>query len=227
MYARVLFSSFIVLITVSTATAQNRFRWRPGSIVGGIADRIGSAVRERSDRQPDPELTQAQPIIDADGRIHDPTQHHGSTQYRHSTHHHHSPAQRVTPAQRFTPAQRAMPGHPPQDSRPRVEAVSVEQVIELVHRGLPESTVMQHIADNGLNRTLKVDDLIHLHEQGVSEPIINVMQAARVVDQTRTLERQPVSTRVADPPVRPPLGTLPPPPPRAEMHKFGPSILSP
>jgi hypothetical protein len=104
-------------------------------------------------------------------------------------------------------------------------AVSVDEVIELVRRGLGESTIVRYIGANGVRQHLEVADLIRLHEAGAAEPIINAMQTAKVFTAAPgrstnipLADSRPAHSgpRFSEPPRRPVNG-----------DGFGPSILEP
>jgi hypothetical protein len=113
-------------------------------------------------------------------------------------------------------------------------------VIKLVHRGLGESTIVQYIGDNGVKRHLDVSDLIRLHEDGVSEPIIKAMQTAKVFDAEADRDRpspgtpSPGTPSPGTPspgttihPVRSGAQFFKPSRPAVNVEQFGPSILAP
>jgi hypothetical protein len=67
--------------------------------------------------------------------------------------------------------------------------------------------------------------LFRLHEDGVSEPVINAMQTARVYDvESHPLGVLPVTKR---PPPRSDLRFFNPSRPAVNLEHFGPSILAP
>jgi hypothetical protein len=57
-------------------------------------------------------------------------------------------------------------------------AVSVSDVVTMTHNRLSDNVIIGHIQQNGVQRRLEVADIISLHQQGVSEVVINAMQRA-------------------------------------------------
>lgn len=238
-YPRIMLSGLLLLVLSVDAAAQNRVRWRPGSILNGLGNAIRSARSSDTAEEATPTLAE------------EPTPY------------------RVQSSDRGTRAEpspdtfeRARPTDvPPPPSTPPLRpgirapvvpvspAVSIEDVVTMVHRGLGESTIVRHIDRYGVKQVLTVDDLIRLHEEGVSEGIIQAMQTAeldlgpRTAPQSDTLPHQS----------RPRRGNFGVLPPRAtganrlttptrnsgaspqvagkgdsvESGRFGPSILAP
>jgi hypothetical protein len=209
MSPRIILAGFIVVSCVTDAAAQNRGRWRPGSILGGLRARMQAARQETNVQEP----TLA-PVEGASRGIIEDGYRNGSPY----------PVQAYPTQPPLSPPPRPVPPTR-QPQAQAVRAISVDDVIELVRRGLGESTIVQYIGENGVRRQLEVSDLIRLHEEGVTEPIINAMQTARVFAigsgseiespfaGSSRFESQP---RFADPPRR-----------SATDQRFGPSILDP
>jgi hypothetical protein len=170
MHLRVILSGFIVLAFVAEATAQGRSRWRPGSILGELRSRVLEARQDRVEQEP----TLA-PVEGAADRLVDDVYRNVSPQ-----------PVRIYPAEpSLSPAPRPPQpiGQPQvigQRQQQGIRAVTVDDVIELVRRGLGESTIVRYIGDNGVRQHLEVTDLIRLHEEGAAEPIIQAMQTAKV-----------------------------------------------
>lgn len=59
-------------------------------------------------------------------------------------------------------------------------AASLSDVIVMSRNGLSDAVIMNHIQLHGVQQRLTVQDVISLHQQGVSEPVISCMQSARV-----------------------------------------------
>lgn len=152
MHARVMLSGLLLFVFVTDASAQNRFRWRPGMLLEGLADTVQVVARDIDQR-----IT-TEPTEDRDAG--------DRAEHAESGHHQHS--RRPSPIR----------SHPIQ---PATRAVTIDDVITMVRRGLGESTIIHYIDDNGVQRRLDVNDLILLHDEGVSDPIINAMQTARVL----------------------------------------------
>ena len=197
-YSRIILSGLFVTLFVADTTAQNRFRWRPGVILEGLADTVQVVARDIGDRDPpDP---------------HDADSENGVIGIQ---------AHRDDP-QHADPVHHARPRR--QSFQQDTHAASIENVIQMVHRGLGESTIVRYINDNGVKQHLSVSDLLRLHEDGVSEPIINAMQTARVYGVES--DPHPVLPVTKRPPHRADPRFSKPPRPAVSVEQFGPSILS-
>lgn len=62
----------------------------------------------------------------------------------------------------------------------RSQAVSMADVIQMTHAGVGQSVIANQIQQRGVQRRPQVPDVIHLHQQGVSETVITLMQQAPV-----------------------------------------------
>jgi len=60
-------------------------------------------------------------------------------------------------------------------------AVSIEDVIAMSRSGLSEAVIINHIQANGVRNELQVADVITLHENGVGQQVISVMQRPRTI----------------------------------------------
>jgi hypothetical protein len=60
------------------------------------------------------------------------------------------------------------------------KAVSMADVVNMTRSGIGDSVMINHIRQNGVLRRIEVADVIALHQQGVSEPVIAEMQRARL-----------------------------------------------
>lgn len=78
-------------------------------------------------------------------------------------------------------------------------AVTPTDVINMSRSGLPDSVIMSHIQQRGVQRRLEVSDIISLHQQGVREPVIAALQHASVGGPAAQPAPQPVV--VQQPPV--------------------------
>jgi outer membrane lipoprotein SlyB len=57
-------------------------------------------------------------------------------------------------------------------------AVSLDNVVAMAHHGLSDTVIINQIRQRGFAETLRVADIIALHEQGVSEGVIAALQSA-------------------------------------------------
>ena len=59
--------------------------------------------------------------------------------------------------------------------------VTIQDVIAMSRSGLSDTVIINHVQANGVRQDLQVADVITLHENGVSQAVITVMQRPRVV----------------------------------------------
>ncbi len=59
-------------------------------------------------------------------------------------------------------------------------AASVSDVAAMSQNGLADDVIINHLNQNGVQRRPEVDDVISLHQQGVSNAVISAMQRAPV-----------------------------------------------
>lgn len=57
-------------------------------------------------------------------------------------------------------------------------AVSTQDVVMMTQNGVDPQLIITQIQRNGITRRIEVSDVIALHQQGVSEPVINALQNA-------------------------------------------------
>ena len=67
-----------------------------------------------------------------------------------------------------------------QRTRQLSRAVSISDVVAMSQNSLADDVIINHITQNGVQRRLEVDDVILLHQQGVSKAVISAMQRAQV-----------------------------------------------
>jgi len=77
-------------------------------------------------------------------------------------------------------------------------SVSPQDVVSMTHSGVSDSVIINHIHANGVMQELQVPDVISLHQQGVSEPVISAMQRAGGGTRSQVVSSGPV---MAAPPV--------------------------
>ncbi len=61
--------------------------------------------------------------------------------------------------------------------------VSMADVVSMSRSGISEAVIMNHLQSKGVQRRLEVSDIIALHQQGVSDTLITVMQQAPLATQ--------------------------------------------
>lgn len=57
-------------------------------------------------------------------------------------------------------------------------SVSPQDVVAMTRNGVSDAVIINHIRSNGVQQELRVADVIALHQQGASEPVISAMQDA-------------------------------------------------
>jgi hypothetical protein len=192
---RVILGFLFVSLFVSDATAQSRIRWQTSRVVRGLADRIGGVKADRQASAEPTEDTQDGSVLGTDNKAFQQHRDYGN---------------KAT----FQP----VPRNETQASEQAARAVSIDDVITMVGRGLSETTIEQYIGDNGVRTRLVVSDLIQLHDQGVNERIIHAMQIARVMQlPTIPVLQTPTTRPVHMSPSRRP----------TDLELHGPSVLTP
>ncbi len=71
-------------------------------------------------------------------------------------------------------------------------AVSLSDVVAMSRSGLSEMVMINQINQRGVQQQLQVSDIISLHQQGVPESVISVMQQARVGTARQVVAAAPV-----------------------------------
>ena len=187
-FKRVTLAILLVGFVVSEANAQfNRHR-RRGTIIGGVAGAaIGAAIGDRSDNEAVGAVIGG--VTGAaiggnigankDYRIENGTRYYSGHRYTYP-----QPVYTPTPVV-VTPAAPVVPA--PVVSAPVAQTpapLSQHDVVAMLRNGISEQTVASQIQQRGLSHSLTVNDIIRLHQTGVSEPLIQLMQAHAVSSMT-------------------------------------------
>ncbi len=222
MNKRIVLLALLVAFIVSDADAQNRFYRRRGALLGGLAGAAaGVAIGDKGNNETAGALIGGAVGAVAGGAIGDQKDKRIQQQhyYNHQTQHY---QQQLQAQQSQLNAQQAQQQAQQQamvdwEAHERIaRAVSIDDVVTMVRRGLGEDTVIQYVRVNGVRNRLSVGDIISLHEQGVSEPIINAMQTAPVYGQLDPIVLGPDG--FASPPLRGPT---------RQGGFSGPSVITP
>ncbi len=232
MINRMILSALLVAVVVADANAQNRFHRRRGAILGGLAGAaLGVAIGDKGGNETAGALIGGAVGAFAGGsignqkdrRIEDHYRHAQQTRvYRQQLSQQQSNAD--WQAQQFAQQQMAQEQRQRQEQQQASRALSIEDVVTMVGSGLAESTIVQYVRVNGVQYPLRVADIISLHDQGVSEAIINAMQTAPVASAGAMpiiVEGQSYSTQ------SPVLGTAIPEVTYESNRSFGPPLNSP
>ncbi|MEO8496346.1 MAG: glycine zipper domain-containing protein, partial [Planctomycetota bacterium] len=59
-------------------------------------------------------------------------------------------------------------------------AVTISEVLNMTKNGVSEGVIINQINQQGVQQRLEVSDVILLHREGVSEPVLTALQRARV-----------------------------------------------
>ncbi|TWT76568.1 Glycine zipper 2TM domain protein [Planctomycetes bacterium CA13] len=220
----------------SDANAQFRTHQRRGAILGGLAGAaIGAAIGDKGDNEVAGALIGGAVGAVAGGSIGNEKDHriehhqryHSQQYYPPPTRHHVDPAPPQThyvhPHPAPQPIWRDQPvpqAQPPIRNYP-AGPVSPLDVVSMVRHGVPDSTIIRFVQSYGVTQPLSVRDIITLHEQGVSETVISVMQTVPVghgqIAQPYTETVVPQSTKSYRPMINEAVG---------EETIYGPSILN-
>jgi hypothetical protein len=194
------FTLLIVLVVISAqcATAQfsldpKRRNRRGGALLGGLAGAaIGAAIGDKGNNETAGALIGGAVGAVAGGAIGDARDreinhnriYHSNRQSNFHTRHH-SP-QYVVPGHSFhPPVYNVTPVHPnqsaplatyPTTSGNYIQPLTTHDVVTMVRSGLSEMMVINQIRYRGMTAPLSVSELIGLHQQGISEPILEAMQ---------------------------------------------------
>jgi len=60
------------------------------------------------------------------------------------------------------------------------QAVTISEVLSMTKSGVSDAVIVNHINQQGVQQRLEVSDVILLHREGVSEPVLTALQRARV-----------------------------------------------
>jgi hypothetical protein len=192
MLKRLLIVALFFTFFVARADAQN-YR-RRGVIVGGLAGAaIGAAIGDKGNNETTGALIGGAIGAVAGGTIgnqkdqrleHDRLYHSGRDDYSghdyHSGHDYYGQPQPPYPGYvAGRPAYvETVPVTPVYSTAPPTVPVSPQDVVAMTFSGLRDATIIRHIELNGIYRALSVSEVIQLHQNGVSEPVIQALQAA-------------------------------------------------
>jgi hypothetical protein len=223
---RIIIAALLVAFIASEADAQNRRYRRRGALLGGLAGAaIGVAIGDKGDNETAGALiggtvgaiaggtigNQKDRRIEHNQRYHSGYQHTDGRYYQ-GQHGYHRGQHGYSHEQPAYPAYR-QPGYPqygPAYVEPVAQPVTVEDVIQMRHRGLGEATMLRLIQTHGVAVKPTVSQVIDLHELGVSERVIAALHGDLVLEPAYTVPVPPES--------------LPAPMPETS---FGPSIIGP
>jgi hypothetical protein len=161
--ARVILACLFVFLIVTESEAQSRIRRQTSRIFRGLANRIDRSTTESQ--------TPVDSLNDTKDGLALERANEARDQHPEYSNHHGFSSGSKNELETIDDASRA---------------VSIEDVIRMVQRGLGDKTIIQYVENNGVRKKLVVNEIIYLYEQGVSEPIIQAMQLARVFEVSKT-----------------------------------------
>ena len=196
---RIILAVLLVGFIVSESSAQfNRHR-RRGTIIGGVAGAaIGAAIGDRRDNEAIGAVIGATTGAVIGGSIGTNKDYRIEQSLQHQSHYkhvqtHQSQAQYIHPYPQqnkiyVAPVVPVTPVGPPVTQQ---APISHDDVVAMLQSGLSEQLVALQIQRRGVQYSLGVNDLIRLHQQGVSEGLIDLMQANAVSTATPPVQPAP------------------------------------
>jgi hypothetical protein len=180
MLKRLLILALLFACFVAQADAQN-YR-RRGVIVGGLAGAaIGAAIGDKGNNETTGALIGGAIGAVAGGTIgNQKDQRLEHDRLYHSGHGYYGQPQSSYPGYvAGRPAYvEAVPVAPVYSTAGPTVPVSPQDVVAMMRSGLGDATIIRHIELNGVDHALSVSEVIQLHQNGVSEPVIQALQAA-------------------------------------------------
>ena len=224
MTKRITIIALLVAFVCVEASAQNRTHRRRGVILGGLAGAaIGAAIGDKGDNETAGALIGGAVGAVAGGTIGNQK----DQRIEHNNRYHSGRSQYVYPPSGYqygpypqyrqpyySPQTRAYPQPAPGlgPVNPARQAIMPHDVVAMVRGGMSHSMIIHEIQLHGIDHPLTVTEVIHLHNMGVSEPIIQAMQGAAPI-------------AVSEETIVVPTGSYRLPPVPAEP--YGPSVLGP
>jgi hypothetical protein len=92
---------------------------------------------------------------------------------------------------------------------PTAAGVTTADVLHMTRNRVPENLIIQHLYSQGVQRRIQVQEIIQLHQLGVSEPIISAMQHAPLASQVVHQVPAGTTTTIVTPPAAYPMTTYP------------------
>ena len=153
--------SVLILIVTSTWPLQAQQRHTTqGATLGGVAGAIaGGIIGHQNDETPEGALIGGAVGAIAGGLL-------GNAKDAQVARDHHYQHQLWHQQQQITQMQQ------------RLQAVSLAEVVQMSRSGLSDAVIMNHVRTHGVAHQLTAREIIDLHRNGVSEPVITAMQQA-------------------------------------------------
>jgi hypothetical protein len=189
-----------VVVCQGVAMAQTK----DGAMLGGVAGAvIGGIVGHQNDETPEGALIGGAVGAIAGGMIgHQRQQQEQLRYYQQQRYYQAPPAYHthshtyVHPAPVYTQHVYTQPAYVnTYRSAPVPRAVTTTDVIMLTRRGLSENVIINHIHSNGIAAYPTTDDVLTMHDAGVSDFVINEMQQARIFGSASSVNRTSVPSQ--------------------------------
>jgi outer membrane lipoprotein SlyB len=169
---------FVIAIIASiTSQAQAQNKTRQGAVAGGLAGAVvGGIIGHQNDETPEGALIGGAVGAIAGGMI-------GNAK------------DKQIARERYYQHELNMQQHQIYAQQEQIHAlnrtgcVTMAEVITMSRTGVSDSVIINHIHSKGVDRRLEVSEIIHLHQEGVSEGVINAMQNARLASAPVTTYR--------------------------------------
>lgn len=172
---RKLFAGLALIFLAQPAHAQLNNGARSGAVLGGVGGAvIGGIIGHQNDETPEGALIGGAVGAVAGGLIGNAREkqlqqeRYRQQQYyqqQHCNHHHYNNYSTY----------RSVP------TRPVAQAgVTTSDILSMTRSGVGESVIVNHVYSTGVQRRISTNEIIMLHQQGVTENVINAMQQAPV-----------------------------------------------
>jgi hypothetical protein len=93
---------------------------------------------------------------------------------------------------------------------PASVGVTTADVLHLTRNRVPDNLIIQHLYSQGVQRRIQVQEIVQLHQLGVSEPVISAMQQAPLASQiVHHVPASTATTTIVTPPAAYPTTTYP------------------
>ena len=174
---RKLFASLAFILIVQPAYAQNGTR--NGAVLGGVGGAvIGGIIGHQNDETPEGALIGGAVGAVAGGLL-------GNAREKQLERDRYYQQQRWNQQQQWNHQQqcnnystyRNVPGR---TAGTRAPGVTTGDVLTMTRSGVGESVIINHIYSTGIQRRIDTNEIIMLHQQGVTENVINAMQQAPI-----------------------------------------------
>ncbi len=164
---RKLLAGLAMLLVSQPVMAQDGVR--NGAVLGGVSGAvIGGIIGHQNDETPEGALIGGAVGAVAGGLIGNAREQQ-QRQRSYQQYHQH---------QHYPPNYNTYRTVPPRTTVVQSPGVTIADVLSMSRNGVGESVIINHIYTTGLQRRIDTNEIIMLHQQGVTENVINAMQQA-------------------------------------------------